>query len=574
MRLEFRYRILGEVGQGQFGRVLCAIHRQTGQIVALKDLEIKRFPTSKFLRELSYIITLEHPHIVPCIGLEYHSRGRYLVMDYCEGGTLRELIESNQKLSLGEVLKLVKDILLGLSYAHDSRIIHCDIKPENILLKITATGWIARISDFGIARLLEEDYNSKSGGYTGSPAYMAPERFYGKHSPASDLYAVGVILFEVLAGKRPFNGYPGEIMTAHLSKSPQIPETIPTPVRSIIEIALRKLPQRRFRSAGEMVGAIEQAAEKLGINLYASAIFSPPMSSTYTNSALVSCRIINCIDLPILISYINVASAAVYLGGEDCIYIYKSPEYLAPMFSLEEKLVEFFSIEDGVMVITKATDYKIIYNRGKSLNELVIKTDSLLTAFSLQGKWLAIADSCHLQILKLPQLTLVKEVLLPESPSELINLDNRHGILVIPLAEAQTQLRFFNRRCQWFFDLNIPLSLFAFTANAQHILALDKTDPDLAILINLKPFKVTYIVLEIQPDFILAQPWGFILVEKSGRISLIDLRGKYLGHLELREKITAIAPLNPTQFLVATQTNSANKLYTYELDLNSRVSEQ
>ncbi|MFM7383316.1 MAG: serine/threonine-protein kinase, partial [Microcystaceae cyanobacterium] len=181
------YRLLGQIGQGQFGRVYCAIHRHTGRLYALKDLEHKVFPTNKFLRELTYLVTLRHPHIVTCHAVEYYAGGRYLVMDYCEGGTLRDLIAGEGTLILPKKIQLIQEILAALGQAHQANIIHCDIKPDNILLLSSAQGWHVKVSDFGIARLAEITGNRNYGkGYTGSPAYMAPERFYGKFSPASD----------------------------------------------------------------------------------------------------------------------------------------------------------------------------------------------------------------------------------------------------------------------------------------------------------------------------------------------------------------------------------------------------
>lgn len=248
-----RYHLLGQVGQGQFGRVFCAIDRARGILVALKDLEFSRYPTNKFLREITYLVSLQHPNIVSFQGFEHHKSSRYLVLDYCNGGTLRDLLESGAIADLRQGLQLIVETLDALGHAHDRGIVHCDIKPENILLNFSGKGCRAKISDFGISRLMSEAENRRqSGGYTGSPAYMAPERFYGKYSPASDLYAVGIILFELITGKRPFSGLPGELMSAHLSQAVQIPDTIPESLRSIVEISLRKLPQRRFETAGEM----------------------------------------------------------------------------------------------------------------------------------------------------------------------------------------------------------------------------------------------------------------------------------------------------------------------------------
>jgi serine/threonine-protein kinase len=254
-----KYRLLGLVGQGQFGRVFCAVHRPTGKLVALKSLERERFPTHKFLRELRILLSLQHPNIVTCQALEQTATGRYLVMDYCEGGTLRSLMLDDVRLSLPQSLKLVADILLGLAHAHDRGIVHCDIKPENILLNVTPTGWNARISDFGIARISQE-FNHQDFGNTGSPAYMAPERFYGQYSVTSDLYSVGILLFELLVGHRPFSGTPTELMSAHLNCPVQIPDHVSPVWHPLLTKALQKLSARRFQSAGEMLSALRIAA--------------------------------------------------------------------------------------------------------------------------------------------------------------------------------------------------------------------------------------------------------------------------------------------------------------------------
>ena len=255
-----KYQILDLIGQGQYGRVYCATHRQTKEIVALKELDRQKFPTKKFLRELGFLVTLQHPNIVSCRGLEYSSTGRFLVMDYCQNGTLRDLIESNQKLDLALSLKLIIDILLGLEYAGDRNIVHRDLKPENILLEIKKGIYTARIADFGIARLGKETKAMQmNAGDTGSPAYMAPEQFYGRYSHASDLYTVGIMLFELITGDRPFSGTFSKLQHSHLNETVHIPDTVPFLLRSTIAKALQKLPQKRFATAGEMLKSIQLA---------------------------------------------------------------------------------------------------------------------------------------------------------------------------------------------------------------------------------------------------------------------------------------------------------------------------
>lgn len=253
-----QYQILHLLGQGQYGRVFCATHRKTEKLVALKELDRQKFSTRMFLRELGFLVTLHHPNIVSCRGLEYSQTGRFLVMDYCQGGSLRDSMESSKQLDWALSLKLVADILSGLEYARDRQIVHRDLKPENILLDRQGNNYTARIADFGIARL-NEDFTATDSGNTGSPAYMAPEQFYGRYSHASDLYSVGVILFELLTGERPFFGMFQELQNSHLNQTLVIPDTIPFILRSIISKALQKLPQRRFASAGEMLKSIQLA---------------------------------------------------------------------------------------------------------------------------------------------------------------------------------------------------------------------------------------------------------------------------------------------------------------------------
>jgi serine/threonine-protein kinase len=286
-----RYRILGLVGQGQFGKVYCAGDRRTGKLVALKELSHQSAPTHQFLQELWFIISLQHPNIAACLGLEHIQTGRYLVMEYCEGGTLRNLLEQQDSLRLQEALNLIIGILEGLDYAHQRGIIHCDIKPENILLTLKSQGWNSKLSDFGIARRAtvagKLSPSEKPSTFTGgSPAYMAPERFYGIYSPRSDIYSVGIILFELLVGDRPFHGLPGELMTAHLNQRLQIPTDIPEALQTVIQKSLEKLPARRYKTAADMAEALRKAIINPQIQSLADSIIAweDPDSHTKNNS--------------------------------------------------------------------------------------------------------------------------------------------------------------------------------------------------------------------------------------------------------------------------------------------------
>jgi eukaryotic-like serine/threonine-protein kinase len=259
--LNSKYQQIESIGQGQFGKVFRALDSNTGDVVALKELDTRRFPTKTFLRELSFLVSLQHPNIVACRGLEYSQTGRYLVMDYCEAGTLRDLMESDTPIGLSQYLKLAIDILSGLEYIHDRGIVHCDLKPENILLKNLDGNLIACLADFGIAQLYSQDAKNDPNKQLGSPAYMAPERFYGRCSPLSDLYAVGIILYELVIGDRPFIGIPQEIIHAQINQQIVLPNHIPLLLRSLIVKSLEKLPIKRFKSAGEFLKSLQLATE-------------------------------------------------------------------------------------------------------------------------------------------------------------------------------------------------------------------------------------------------------------------------------------------------------------------------
>ncbi|MEN9239786.1 MAG: serine/threonine-protein kinase [Thermostichales cyanobacterium SZTDM-1c_bins_54] len=255
------YEFLGLAGSGQYGQVYCARRRSNQRIVALKELPLHRFPTHALLRELRFLLMLDHPNLTRCEALEHAQEGRYLVLEYCEGGTLRDWLEQNPPYHLHQILHWIRQILLGLEHAHQAGVIHCDVKPENVLLHLTAAGWTMKLTDFGIAKVHQPQTTDLS--MTGSAAYMAPERFYGQFSPAVDIYAVGVMLYEMLLGSRPFSGSPGQLMHDHLNRRLKLGTELPPLVRPIVQRALEKLPARRYPSAAAMAKDIDAILPQL-----------------------------------------------------------------------------------------------------------------------------------------------------------------------------------------------------------------------------------------------------------------------------------------------------------------------
>jgi serine/threonine protein kinase len=279
-----KYQLVGMVGYGQYGRVLQCRRRSDGHSVALKELPAAGLTTQAFLKEVNLLFALAHPRVVRCEAIEHGDRFRYLILEYCEGGTLRSLL-SDGGLSLSQRLSLLIQVLEGLAFAHSRQVVHCDLKPENLLLRPVGQDWQIKISDFGISRLVGENSSNPQGG---SPAYMAPEQFAGHTSLQTDLYSLGVIIYELMLGRRPFQGPPGELMRAHQNKTAVFPKYLPEPLTLFLQKALAKDPAQRFQSAQAMAAALSQfyevlttVASPLGLLCHAPALKGPytPSSS-------------------------------------------------------------------------------------------------------------------------------------------------------------------------------------------------------------------------------------------------------------------------------------------------------
>lgn len=613
-----KYRLLGLVGQGQFGRVYCAVHRQTGQMVALKNLEQERFPTHRFLRELRFLISLQHPNIVTCYSLEHTPTGRYLVMDYCEGGTLRGLMREDSRPSLSQSIALIIDILLGLEHAHSRGIVHCDIKPENILLNLTDQGWTARISDFGIARLSQELKESRrSFGNTGSPAYMAPERFYGQYSPSSDLYSVGILLYEVLAGDRPFSGTPTQLMTAHLNSSLKFSSAIPENWRPILATVLQKLAARRFRSAGEMLVAVRQVAAAEGIDrlnrdhpLLLPALtcnpavaVDPPRTLLQEPAEVVAIAPL----LPSTPGSFAPINPPVYWASrwrlgrselatavaadepsertQDCQAVGGEP--MGALVSLQMRPQGCFAIATQAVYFLPTTaspamqPYQTVYRRDYEI----------LTTLETQGRWLAILASkpgC-----KEPRLTFLPALygpgplrIAPRSISlsrvmdsietlGVLALDVRHVAVLqglvpagtAPTPHAQSQIEIFTRRGTSVggFTLPVPLQRMVSTTTPYRFLATDANHPECLLIVDLKPFRINRIGLDFVPQFLVATHWGYVVANRQGRITVLNDLGQQVGQLAIAPEVTAIAPLPLGQLAIATWNGTQSALCWLDL---------
>jgi serine/threonine-protein kinase len=248
-----RYLVEEIIGQGSFGRVFRAVDIATSTPVALKEFVRESGKTDSFLREVGILFELKHPHVIACESLTMSGRFRYIVCEYMEGGSLRDLLESSRA-GLLQMLEILREVAVGVAYAHERNVIHRDLKPENILLTRRGGELHAKVSDFGISTL-GTSLGTRS--WIGSPAYMAPEQFYDAYDQRVDVYALGVIAFEIICGRRPFRGTPAQLMAAHIRKEPEFPAWLPRMTLRFLRKALAKKPEKRFESVRAFIDALD-----------------------------------------------------------------------------------------------------------------------------------------------------------------------------------------------------------------------------------------------------------------------------------------------------------------------------
>ncbi|TMC16127.1 MAG: hypothetical protein E6J34_20455 [Chloroflexi bacterium] len=256
------YRIIRQLGSGGNGNVYLGQHIRLNTLAALKVLQqITPQDEQSFLREAQTLAMLKHPHILRLLDFGTEGTIPFLVMDYAQGGTLRDLHPRGSQLSAHLVVAYAKQIAVALQYAHDQRVIHRDVKPENMLVDQR----IVLLSDFGIAVAAHRTHSMKTQELFGTAYYMAPEQLHGKPHLASDQYALAVVVYEWLCGVTPFGGARlQEIAIQHITMPPpplhaHVP-SISLAVEQVVLKALAKDPHQRFASVLAFVQALEQAA--------------------------------------------------------------------------------------------------------------------------------------------------------------------------------------------------------------------------------------------------------------------------------------------------------------------------
>ena len=281
------YRLLRLLGRGGMGEVYLAEDARIGQQVAIKVIRSEgiAYPQSEsakeaarlFEREAKAIARLDHPNILPLYAYGEEKLGEqlltYLVMPYRKEGTLANWLRQRGEaapLSPAEVAPLFQQAAVALQHAHDQHVLHQDIKPTNFLIRLRS-GQPGQpdllLSDFGIAKLTSAT-GSVSQSIRGTPTYMAPEQWDGHPVAASDQYGLAIMVYELLVGRPPFAGNPGQVMRQHYLSPPAAPSSLgarlPLALDAVLLRALAKPPEERFTSVTAFARAFQEALESEG----------------------------------------------------------------------------------------------------------------------------------------------------------------------------------------------------------------------------------------------------------------------------------------------------------------------
>jgi serine/threonine-protein kinase len=267
-----RYEIVGELGKGAMGVVYCARDPLLDRTVAIKTVNMELAQDemaeyeARFYQEAKAAGGLNHPNIVIIYDIGKAEKIAYMAMELLQGKELKTLLASGKALPVPFAVDVAAQMAEGLAYAHEHGIVHRDIKPANIMI---VRGELVKITDFGIARMRTANVQTQVGIVLGSPRYMSPEQVAGKRAePRSDLFSVGVILYEMVTGKPPFNGEDvTSVMFQILNFVPPPPSSVnpevPEMLDFIVAKAIAKAPADRYGSTRELASDLRDCQRRL-----------------------------------------------------------------------------------------------------------------------------------------------------------------------------------------------------------------------------------------------------------------------------------------------------------------------
>jgi eukaryotic-like serine/threonine-protein kinase len=267
-----RYNIIGELGQGAMGTVYKAVDPLIDRIVAIKTINLsmaldeKDEYESRFYQEAKAAGRLSHPNIVTIYDVGKSGEIAYIAMEFLQGHELRDVLNDGKRMPVEQVINVVAQVAQGLAYAHEHGIVHRDVKPSNIM--IVRDGHV-KITDFGIARMASAAVRTQTGMVLGSPKYMSPEQVVGKLTDQrSDIFSLGVVLYEMLTGQAPFAGENiNAIMYQTLNSIPPPPSSlspnVPEMLNFIVAKALAKKLEHRYQDAKEFAGDLHACRDRM-----------------------------------------------------------------------------------------------------------------------------------------------------------------------------------------------------------------------------------------------------------------------------------------------------------------------
>ncbi|GIF49747.1 serine/threonine-protein kinase [Asanoa ferruginea] len=284
------YALIEQIGGGAGGTVWRALSQATGEEVAIKllreELVLQPKAVMRFVQERAILAALRHENIVPVRELLTVGESLGLVMDLVPGGSLRDVLRRRGTLAPAEAATCMAAVAEGLAHAHHLGVVHRDLKPDNILVGTPDAldrDPRVRLTDFGIARVIDAPALTTAGALLGTPNYLSPELIHGgRPSPASDVYAFGMVLYELLTGRPPFGGHtPRSVIRRHVETRPRRNPGIPDVLWKLITSCVDKNPARR-PDAADLGAALRTAALRLGATPALPRQHPLPMQSALT----------------------------------------------------------------------------------------------------------------------------------------------------------------------------------------------------------------------------------------------------------------------------------------------------
>lgn len=272
-----RYQIVERIGQGGMGKVYRVVHAQLGKMFALKLIGEELAATTEarelFYREARLASSLSHPNIASVMDFGEDAKlGLFMVMEYVEGEPLAKVLHRDGRLSVRQACEIILQVAEALHYIHGNDVVHCDIKTENILITeqqgTKRRQLQVKLLDFGLARSLRTSRITSS--LSGTPHYVAPERIRGEPpAPTSDIYGLGILFYELLTGKVPWDGHVAQILAGHLEQEPTPPSKLlegglDAALETLILHALAKTPAKRHKDMAAFLYELRTVMDMLG----------------------------------------------------------------------------------------------------------------------------------------------------------------------------------------------------------------------------------------------------------------------------------------------------------------------